>query len=123
LSQQQVAAVLKVHLSGTHRVSSLDETRARVWPLLRPLGITRVADITGLDCIGVPVVAVYRPNARSLSVAQGKGLTLLAAEVSGVMESLEFFHAENISTPVLLGSYSQLRFTRPLLDPAHLPRS
>jgi YcaO-like protein with predicted kinase domain len=115
--------VRKVHTSGTHRVSSLDETRARIWPLLRPLGITRVADITGRDCIGLPVVAVYRPNARSLSVAQGKGLTLAAAEISGVMESLEFFHAENISTPVLLGSYNQLRFTYPLLEPATLPKS
>lgn len=113
----------KRHTRGTHRVSSLEETRARIWPLLRPLGITRVANITGLDCIGIPVVAVYRPNARSLSVAQGKGCTLLAAEVSGAMESIEFYHAENISLPLLLGSYNQLRFSHPLLDPQLLPKS
>lgn len=115
--------MLKRYSLGTHRVSSPDETRARVWPLLKPLGITRVANITGLDCIGIPVVAVYRPNSRSLSVAQGKGYTLAAAEVSGVMESIEFFHAENITKPVLLGSYSQLRFAQTLVDPDTLPRS
>ena len=113
----------KRHTRGTHRVSSPEETRARVWPLLEPLGITRVANVTGLDCIGIPVVAVYRPNARSLSVAQGKGCTLTCAEVSGVMESIEFYHAENISEPLLLGSYQQLRFSKPLFNPARLPRS
>ncbi len=62
------------HRRGTHRVSSPDETRERIWPWLKPFGITRVANVTGLDCIGIPVVAVYRPNSRSLSVAQGKGV-------------------------------------------------
>lgn len=113
----------KLHRRGTHRVSSPEETRARVWPLLKPLGITRVADITGLDFIGIPVVAVYRPNARSLSVAQGKGCTLTCAEVSGVMESIEFYHAESINEPLLYGSFNQLRFSKPLLSPELLPRS
>ena len=108
---------------GTHRVSSPEETRARVLPLLAPLGITRVANVTGLDVIGIPVVAVYRPNARSLSVAQGKGTSLVAAEVSGIMESLEFFHAEHVSEPLLFGSYEQLRYTHDLLEPESLPKT
>lgn len=29
--------------------------------------------MTGLDCIGIPVVQVCRPNSRSLAVSQGKG--------------------------------------------------
>jgi len=108
---------------GTHRVSSPEETRARVLPLLAPLGITRVANVTGLDVIGIPVVAVYRPNSRSLSVAQGKGTTLAAAEVSGIMEALEFFHAENVSEPLLFGSYEQLRYGQELAPPAWLPKN
>jgi ribosomal protein S12 methylthiotransferase accessory factor len=108
---------------GTHRVSSPEETRARVLPLLAPLGITRVANITGLDVIGIPVVAVYRPNSRSLSVAQGKGISLVAAEASGIMESLEFFHAENVSEPLLFGSYEQLRYVHDLIAPETLPRN
>lgn len=34
------------------------------------MGITRVADVTGLDRIGIPVVMVCRPNARSLAVSE-----------------------------------------------------
>lgn len=109
--------------TGTHRAASIESTRERVWPLLPAFGITRVANITGLDHIGIPVVAVFRPNARSLSVAQGKGLSLEAAEVSGVMEAIEGFHAENVSSPVILASYNQLRFSHSLIEPDRLPRS
>jgi ribosomal protein S12 methylthiotransferase accessory factor len=114
---------LKRFTRGTHRVSLPEETRARVLPLCAPLGITRVANVTGLDVIGIPVVAVYRPNARSLSVAQGKGTSLVAAEVSGIMESLEFFHAENVSEPLVFGSYEQLRYVHELIDPELLPKN
>ena len=72
------------------------------------MGITRVADVTGLDTIGIPVVMVCRPNSRSVSVSQGKGSDLIAAKVSGLMESIEGFHAENISLPLRLGSYQDL---------------
>ncbi len=108
---------------GTHRVSAPEETHARVLPFFGPLGITRVANITGLDVIGIPVVAVYRPNSRSLSVAQGKGTSLVAAEVSGIMESLEFFHAENVSEPLVFGSYEQLRYVHDLIEPECLPKN
>ena len=72
------------------------------------MGITRIADVTGLDTIGIPVVMVYRPNSRSVVVAQGKGLDLLAAKVSGAMESVEVFMAERITKPLLLGSFNDL---------------
>ena len=66
----------KCHRLGTHRILSPAETVARVTPLMALMGITRVADVTGLDRIGVPVVMVCRPNARSLAVSQGKGCDL-----------------------------------------------
>jgi ribosomal protein S12 methylthiotransferase accessory factor len=47
----------------------------------------------------------------------------VAAEVSGIMESLEFFHAENVSEPLLFGSYEQLRYVHDLVDPDVLPRN
>jgi len=118
-----VNASEKTHRLGTHRVVSPEATRQRLDPLLRVMGITRIANVTGLDHIGIPVVVVCRPNSRSLAVAQGKGHTLACAEVSGLMESIEFYHAEHIDSPLLLGSYDQLRFRRVLLDPESLPRS
>ncbi len=111
----------KGYMSGTHRLVAPEATVAWVRPLLEPMGITRVANITGLDRIGLPVVAVYRPNARSLSVAQGKGVTLAAARASGIMEAIELFHAEHIQLPLLLGSYRELAEQHALLDPLQLP--
>jgi YcaO-like protein with predicted kinase domain len=90
--------------------------------LMSRFGITRVANITGLDRLGVPVVAVHRPNSRSVSVAQGKGISLLAAQVSGLMESIEGYHAEHISLPLLLGSYRELRAKHRVIDVEGLPR-
>ena len=40
---------------------------SRLVPHLARMGITRVANVTGLDRVGVPVVTVVRPNARSLA--------------------------------------------------------
>jgi ribosomal protein S12 methylthiotransferase accessory factor len=85
-------------------------------------GITRVANVTHLDRIGVPVVAVYRPNARSLSVAQGKGCTLVEAKASGLMESIESYHAEHIDLPLRLDSHGRLRQHFRVADVAGLPR-
>ena len=64
------------------------------------MGITRVAVLTGLDVIGIPVAAAVRPNSRSVAVHQGKGVTLDAAKASAVMEAVECFHAENIALPL-----------------------
>ena len=49
------------------------------------LGITRLANITGLDRIGIPVVQAIRPNSRSVSTSQGKGESLDAAKASALM--------------------------------------
>jgi YcaO-like protein with predicted kinase domain len=87
------------------------------------MGITRVADITGLDTIGIPVVTVYRPNSRSVVVSLGKGLDLMAAKASGVMESIEAFMAERITQPLVLGSFNDLRFSHRLVDVDLLPRT
>jgi ribosomal protein S12 methylthiotransferase accessory factor len=63
-------------------------------PPLAPFGITRTGDLTDLDVIGIPVWFAVRPNSRSLSVSQGKGLTHEQARISAVMESVEGAVAE-----------------------------
>lgn len=106
---------------GTHRLVAPEETLARVTRHMPAMGITRIANVTGLDAIGVPVVSVCRPNGRGLAVAQGKGLTLAAAKASGLMESVEGFHAETISRPLVLSSHEALRRTRTAIDVDGLP--
>lgn len=66
-----------------------EETFDRVRPCLSVFGVTRVARHTGLDKVGIPVWCAYTPNARSIVVAQGKGLTDADARISAVMEALE----------------------------------
>lgn len=103
------------------RLATPEETLARVTPLFGLFGITRVANVTGLDQVGIPVVMVNRPNSRSLAVSQGKGLTLAAAKASAVMESIESWHAERPQLALRHGSYEDLRYSLPLVDPALLP--
>jgi YcaO-like protein with predicted kinase domain len=114
-------ATRKRYRSGTHRLVPPAETLARVRPLLRVMGITRIADVTGLDRLGIPVVMVARPNSRSIAVAQGKGLDLDAAKASGVMEAIETWHAETIRPPLKLASFEELRWTHRMIDAARLP--
>jgi len=61
------------------------------------MGITRLGNVTGLDRIGIPVVVAVRPNSRSVSVSQGKGLALPQAMASALMEAIEGFHAEEVA--------------------------
>ena len=79
---------------GTHRAVPPEVTWERTAPLLPRAGITRVADVTGLDDVGIPVFLAVRPAARTLSVSQGKGVTPALARVSAVMEAVELWHAE-----------------------------
>jgi ribosomal protein S12 methylthiotransferase accessory factor len=113
----------KRYTLGTHRVCTPEETLERIAPLLPRMGITRIANITGLDRLGVPVTMVCRPNSRSLAVFQGKGLSLAAAKASGVMEAIETYHAERIPLALKLGSWRELEPEHALVDVEKLPRS
>jgi ribosomal protein S12 methylthiotransferase accessory factor len=113
---------LKSYYTGTHRLISPEQTVERMSRLALVMGITRIANVTGLDTIGVPVVMVCRPNSRSIAVAQGKGLTLAAAKASGLMEAMEGYHAERITLPLKLASYEELRYTHNVVDVSLLPQ-
>lgn len=108
---------------GGHRLVAPQATVDRVRALTPVFGITRLANITGLDHIGLPVVSAARPNSRSLAVALGKGLDLAAARASALMEAVELYHAEHITLPLKLTSYEELRYTHSVVAPATLPRA
>jgi ribosomal protein S12 methylthiotransferase accessory factor len=87
------------------------------------MGITRVANITGLDRIGIPVYNAFRPQSRSISVSQGKGSDALSAKVSAIMESVETFHAESIDSPPRFGSINALKEQLNLADTGNMARA
>jgi YcaO-like protein with predicted kinase domain len=116
-----IQAVLAAGLHGT-RVEEPDITRTRLQTMLAQYGITRVANVTGLDRLGVPVYMTVRPNSRSLSVSQGKGPSDDAAWVSGVMEAIELWHAESPEVPLILSSHEEIASRHRVVDIDRLPR-
>ena len=58
-------------------------------------GVTRLAELTRLDRIGLPVWHAVRPMSRALSVHQGKGASDADAQVGALLEAVESHHAEN----------------------------
>ncbi|GAA3885525.1 YcaO-like family protein [Saccharothrix violaceirubra] len=86
-----------------------DETLNRIGPVLTAVGVTRLADVTWLDEVGIPCWQAVRPTARTLSVSQGKGLTPEAAAVSAAMEAIEVWHAENLPAGPEVGSVRSMR--------------
>ena len=114
--------VPKEYRVGTHRALAPEETLFRVERFSKPMGITRVADVTGLDVIGIPVVMAIRPNSRAIAVAQGKGATLAAAKASAIMEAIEGYHAERISLPMVMGCRAELRWTHRIVEVDRMPR-
>lgn len=112
---------VKSHRRGTHRTVAPAATVARVECFVERMGVTRVANVTGLDRVGLPAVLVCRPNSRSVAVSMGKGLDLDAAKASGLMESAETYHAERIDLPLKYGSANDLRRTHRLVEVEALP--
>ena len=114
--------VPEVPRRGDGRVAQPGETVARVRPHMAAMGITRLADLTGLDRLGVPVFAAVRPNARSVATSQGKGLTPDASRAAALMEAVESWHAERPPGSLHYASARELA-SRPLVDLDRLPRS
>lgn len=76
------------------RAAPPEVTLARARKAGAEIGVTRVADLTGVDRIGLPVCQAVRPLSRSLSASQGKGLTATDAQISALMECLELHAVE-----------------------------
>ena len=114
---------LKYSGGGSQRTCSVEDTLARVGPLCGAFGITRVANVTGLDRVGIPVALAVRPNAKSVSVSQGKGATYAHAKASAMMEAIEIWHAENIDKPVYYGRRRALQKSWRVVDTNQLPQN
>jgi ribosomal protein S12 methylthiotransferase accessory factor len=113
---------LKGYKHGTHRAVHPAETFQRLDPKLPAAGVTRVADITGLDRIGIPVFSSIRPMAEggAISVYNGKGTTAEEARVSAMMEAIERYSAEVGDRELLIERYSVLREHGNALNPREL---
>ena len=100
----------KMYKDDTHRALPPEVTQERVEAKMPAAGITRVADITNLDRIGIPVFSSIRPMADrgAVSVYNGKGATPAEARVSAMMEGLERYSAEVRDRDLKIARYSSL---------------
>ncbi|MDD1734558.1 MAG: YcaO-related McrA-glycine thioamidation protein [Methanothrix sp.] len=106
----RLASCIKKYRDDTHRAVSPEETLRAAEAKLPAAGITRVADITDLDRIGIPVFSSIRPMADrgAISVYNGKGATPTEARVSAMMEGLERYSAEVRDRQLDIASFSLL---------------
>ncbi len=105
---------------GTIREVCPKSTLERIIPIAKEIGVTRVGNITGLDQVGVPVWIAVRPLAKSLTVSQGKGLTHELAQCSGIMESIELYHAETTVPDGLRLGLTAYAHDKRFVNPARL---
>ena len=84
------------YFEGTHRVIPPQKTIKNNEGKLKTAGITRIADITDLDRIGLPVYTAIRPTAEygGVSIYGGKGISKDHAKASAIMEGFERYSAE-----------------------------
>ena len=113
---------MKTYRTGTHRTVSPEETLNKIQPHLAAMGITRLANVTGLDDIGIPVITACRPNAKAVAVSQGKGISVAAAKASAAMEAIETYHAEHIDLPMRFTNFTELSKSHTVVDVTQVPR-
>ncbi len=75
---------------------------------MREFGVTRLARVTGLDFVGIPVWAAIRPNSKTLAQSQGKGIDDDAAQASALMEAIEVACAERTDFETVRASPAEL---------------
>jgi len=118
----QLKSCKKAYNLETQRAAPLEETLKRIEPKVPAVGITRVADITNLDRIGIPVFSCIRPTAESgaITVYNGKGATVEESRISAIMEGVERYSSELHDRRVHLGTYMEMFAHGQVLDPKDL---
>ncbi|MBN2109770.1 MAG: YcaO-related McrA-glycine thioamidation protein [Methanosarcinaceae archaeon] len=120
------------YIEGTQRVFDEKATLEKARASLKQVGVTRIAGITDLDRLGIPVFSTIRPSAAegAISVYSGKGSTEDQARISAMMESYERCLAErsglnkditeNIAAPHAITTYGEISQHGSAVAPASL---
>jgi len=112
----------KHYFEDGQRTVDPETTLKRIEPLRKVAGITRVADITGLDRIGIPVFSSIRPEAETgaISVYNGKGASAVQARVSAIMEGLERYSGELRGDKLARKGLEEMLASQNAIDPRAL---
>jgi ribosomal protein S12 methylthiotransferase accessory factor len=116
---------VKYNTSGVERSVRPAVTIRRARAVLDIVGVTRVADVTDLDRVGIPNFMTVRPHdlGPGISYYNGKGTTRAEACAGAMMEAIERHAGERHDGPVFASSYHNLRREHACIDPReiHVP--
>jgi thioglycine synthase len=110
----------KWSVNGTSRITPAQETLKRVTFISQKIGVTRLADITNMDILGIPNYSAVLPGTEDyIWVYSGKGPTKAHARASALMESIERYSSLPSGGPknFIQGSYDQLSKSFNVLHP------
>ena len=111
------------YFKGTHRVIAPKQTIENNEDKLKTAGITRIADISDLDRIGLPIYTAIRPTAEdgAVSIYGGKGITKEHAKASAMMEGFERYSAEKqTDDEVVVATIDEISDFGEYIDPVSL---
>src|SRR4051812_3960353 len=115
----------KYSSSGVERSVRPSATIRRARAVLELIGVTKVADVTDLDRVGIPNFMTVRPHdlGPGISYYNGKGTTRADAYAGAMMEAIERHAGERYDGPVIASSYHNLRSEHACIDPLeiHVP--
>jgi ribosomal protein S12 methylthiotransferase accessory factor len=115
----------KYSSSGVERSVRPGATIRRARAVLDIIGVTKVADVTDLDRVGIPNFMTVRPHdlGPGISYYNGKGTTRADAYAGAMMEAIERHAGERYDGPVIASSHYNLRSDHPCVDPLeiHVP--
>src|SRR3979490_1166982 len=113
----------KYSSSGVERSVRPSATIRRARGVLDIIGVTKVADVTDLDRVGIPNFMTVRPHdlGPGISYYNGKGTT--RADAGAMMEAVERHAGERYDGPIIASSHYNLRGEHACVDPLeiHVP--
>jgi len=109
-------------VEGTSRVIPVCRTLERIRDWLGEAGVSRIADVTGLDVLGIPVFNSIRPGAAdgNLTVTSGKGADADSSRASAAMEAIERHYGEQHGRVGEQLTYGEASVTGHALHPSRL---
>lgn len=106
---------------GSSRTIPPEATLKRALQVCKHIGVTRLADITSMDRLGIPNYSAVLPGTEDyIWVYSGKGITRKQAKASALMESIERYcslPSGNTGRVLFRGTIKELAKTHALIHP------
>jgi YcaO-like protein with predicted kinase domain len=118
----KLTPLIKYSGKGVVRSVHPSETIRRASTVLKQAGITKIADVTNLDRVGIPNFMSVRPLDLDpgISYYNGKGTTQDDAHAGAIMEGIERHAGEYCDYQITVSSYNALRQYADCVNPSEI---